>query len=521
MRLIKVERDIPKSAVKKYGRNCIAVPDIKVKAQKETFRQKKTMERADMGPSTFAYRGNKLRRRFTFGDVRRIVARELRNFYEDVNKKLFYGTCTGMAVLVFALVFNVNFCFAYSAMIGETKVGVVPSKEFVEEIIQEVNDENAPYLNGTEIIDEPPVLLPTVVPKDGYTDAETVKETVKSTSDVMMQAYALKVDGYAVAALPTQQEADQALDSYLAQFVPEGGDVRYRFDDQVEVVYEYVPQTLLRSVDAAVVELGGTREEIGSVQVAEGDTIESVLEYYGMSEEEFRNLNMEVGSTLDGIESILVRRQVPMLAVVTDETVQYDDIVPFEVERVEDPELYEGTEEVVVEGADGSKTVVETVSKVNGEVMKTQVAQELVLAEPVNKVIRVGTKPRPSNMGTGTFIRPYYGAISSRFGPRRSGNHTGVDFCGTAGDPVRAADNGTVVFAGWSGGYGNLVKIDHNNGYVTYYAHNSAFDVQVGDVVAKGDVIAHLGSTGNSTGPHCHFEVRKNGEIMDPMDYVD
>lgn len=521
MRLVKIERDIPKTTLKKYDRNCIAVPDIKVKAQKKMYGQKKALERAEIAPSTFACKDGKLSRRLTFSDMRRIAAKEMHDFYAEVNKKLFYGTCTTMAAMLFTLTFNVNFCFAYSAMLGDTNVGVVPNKEYVEEIIQQVNEETAPYLNGTEVIDETPVLLPTVVLKGDYTAPEEVKESVKSTSDVMVQAYALKVDDYMVAALQSQEEADQTLSAYLAQFVPEQEGVEYRFDDQVAVQYEYVPQTLLRSAEEAVVELGGVREEIRVADLSEGDTIAAVLEYYGMSEADFRALNPEIGDTLDGVQTVQVRRQVPVLAVVTDETVQYEDTVPFETQRVEDPDMYEGNETVDVQGVDGTKSVVETVSKLNGEVTGTQIEQETVVTEPVTQVVRVGTKPRPSNLGTGSFIRPYYGAISSRFGPRWSGTHTGVDFSGTQGDPVVAADNGTVEFAGWNGGYGNLVRINHNNGYVTYYAHNSKILVNVGDTVAKGDTIALLGSTGNSTGPHCHFEVRRDGEIMNPMDYVD
>lgn len=521
MRLVKIERDIPKTTLKKYDRNCIAVPDIKVQAQKKMYGQKKALERAQIAPSTFACKNGKLSRRVTLRDMRRIAAKEFHDFYAEVNKKLFYGTCTTMAAMLFTLVFNVNFCFAYSAMLGDTNVGVVPNKAYVEEIIQEVNEETAPYLNGTEVIEEAPVLLPTVVFKGDYTAPEEVKESVKSTSDVMVQAYALKVDDYMVAALNSQEDADQALSAFLAQFVPEEEDVQYRFDDQVAVQYEYVPQTLLRSVEEAVADLGGTREEIRVAELAEGDTLEAVLEYYGMGEAEFRALNPDIGDTLDGLETVLVRRQVPMLAVVTDQTVQYEDTVQFETQRVEDPNLYEGHEEIDVQGVDGAKSVVETVSRMNGEITGTQIEQETILTQPVTQVVRVGTKPRPSHVGTGSFIRPYYGAISSRFGPRWSGTHTGVDFSGTQGDPVVAADNGTVEFAGWGGGYGNLVRINHNNGYVTYYAHNSKLLVGVGDVVAKGDTIALLGSTGNSTGPHCHFEVRKNGEIMNPMRYVE
>ena len=83
-----------------------------------------------------------------------------------------------------------------------------------------------------------------------------------------------------------------------------------------------------------------------------------------------------------------------------------------------------------------------------------------------------------------------------------------------------AADGGEVIYAGWMGSYGYLVQIDHQNGYVTYYAHNSKLLVSVGDKVYKGEHIAEMGSTGRSTGNHCHFEVRYKGERQNPMNYL-
>ena len=98
--------------------------------------------------------------------------------------------------------------------------------------------------------------------------------------------------------------------------------------------------------------------------------------------------------------------------------------------------------------------------------------------------------------------------------------HEGIDFAVRTGTPVYAAAAGTVVKAGWSGGYGYLVVIDHGNGYQTYYAHNSRLCVSVGQSVSKGQNIAYSGSTGNSTGPHLHFEVRINGNTTNPLNYI-
>ena len=110
--------------------------------------------------------------------------------------------------------------------------------------------------------------------------------------------------------------------------------------------------------------------------------------------------------------------------------------------------------------------------------------------------------------------------ITSRYGWRRSGFHTGIDYAASYGTPIYASEDGIVTVAQWSGNYGYLVKIQHSGGFETRYAHCSRFAVSVGDEVKKGDVIAYVGSTGNSTGPHVHLEIRYNGSSMDPETFV-
>jgi LysM repeat protein len=134
-----------------------------------------------------------------------------------------------------------------------------------------------------------------------------------------------------------------------------------------------------------------------------------------------------------------------------------------------------------------------------------------------------GPIPTDAKQGTGVFVWPITGRITDRFGFRTmSGRwHNGLDIAGPSGSAVRAADSGFVVFAGWQGsGYGNLVIIDHRNGFVTYYAHLSTYYVNAGQSVGKGTVIAARGSTGNSTGPHLHFEIRYNGARKNPEMYL-
>lgn len=148
-------------------------------------------------------------------------------------------------------------------------------------------------------------------------------------------------------------------------------------------------------------------------------------------------------------------------------------------------------------------------------------------AEEITSLIRASSSTNTTFVG-GTFIcpAPQYTRISSPYGYRihpitgTRKMHTGIDFASAMGTKCVAAGSGTVIFAGWYGGYGNAVIIDHGGGITTLYGHNSALLVSKGQYVTQGEQIAKIGSTGNSTGPHCHFEVRINGSHTNPASYL-
>jgi murein DD-endopeptidase MepM/ murein hydrolase activator NlpD len=138
----------------------------------------------------------------------------------------------------------------------------------------------------------------------------------------------------------------------------------------------------------------------------------------------------------------------------------------------------------------------------------------------VHAVVKRGTKIIPGE-GTGTFIMPVKGAtLSSRYGMRGGRMHKGLDF--TSGNRnIYASDTGRVVFAGYqNNGYGNIVIIDHRNGYQTKYAHLSKIQVRSGQNIGKGEVLGIMGDTGNSDGVHLHFEIFKNGAVVNPSKHL-
>ena len=123
------------------------------------------------------------------------------------------------------------------------------------------------------------------------------------------------------------------------------------------------------------------------------------------------------------------------------------------------------------------------------------------------------------NLGI-SFIKPSSGVVTSRFGARWGRTHTGIDLGAPTGTPIKAAAGGTVIFSGWKGTLGKLVVISHGNGVQTYYAHCSSLLVSSGDTVSAGQLIAKMGNTGRSTGPHLHFEIRVNGSAINPQSYI-
>lgn len=169
--------------------------------------------------------------------------------------------------------------------------------------------------------------------------------------------------------------------------------------------------------------------------------------------------------------------------------------------------------EIEVAKTDVNNKIIETLEKQEAEKQAEEAAkkaQEELDAMPEINGIKIATKP-------------ISGTITSRYGESsrlRKSTHTGLDISATTGTDIKAVASGTVTCAKYSGSYGNLVKIDHGNGVETWYGHTSKMYVKVGQEVKAGDVIAAVGSTGNSTGPHLHLEIRINGTHVNPQKYL-
>ena len=265
--------------------------------------------------------------------------------------------------------------------------------------------------------------------------------------------------------------------------------------------------------------------------LVEGDNLWDVAMQYDTTPERILELNPEIkDETKMQIGQIIkVEKPSPVLSITTVEQATYKQIIPADIQYVVFTNLYKGQTQVYQQGTDGLKEVTVSVTKVNGEEVSRKLVSEKVLSEAKIKVIGYGVKEKPAaeiittSGEVGGFLNPLNGAgrISSTYGARWGSFHKGIDLAASAGTPIYAAASGKVVYSGYnSGGYGNLMIIEHSNGYQTYYAHCSRLYANVGDSVSKGQRIAGVGSTGDSTGNHLHFEVRKNGSPVNPASYI-
>lgn len=309
----------------------------------------------------------------------------------------------------------------------------------------------------------------------------------------------------------------------------------FDFNEEVTIRNTYVkPDQILDQVEAEE-SLLSDRYEMIDYELKEGDNIWDIAMTYGTTMERILELNpnIEDETKMQVGQIIKVEKGLPILSITTVEEATFKELIPADIEYVEFSDLYKDETKVYQEGNDGVKELTVSVTKINGKEVSRTLIAEKVLTEAKTKVIAYGTKEKPVSSGnhnstvnnnTSTlFTHPLKGAgtISSGYGSRWGSFHKGLDFAASAGTPVYASAAGKVIYSGYnSGGYGKLVIIEHNNGYQTYYAHNSSLYVNVGQNVSQGERIAGVGSTGDSTGNHLHFEIRKNGNPVNPANYI-
>ncbi len=321
--------------------------------------------------------------------------------------------------------------------------------------------------------------------------------------------------------LTISKEEDREFDAVSEPEDSEPGceTIEASFANDVIIVKSFVEEEQIADVKSAEEMITKENAKKKTYIVQEGDYPQVIAGKNEMGTHELYELNPGLADRDQSIqvgEELVVMVPEPELSVVTVESLTYEEELPCEVQYIENPDKFIGYEAVQYEGAPGIKTITANIEKINGKEISRTVVGEEITKEQDPKVLVIGAKPLPSIGATGKFIRPLEKyIITSPFGSR-GGSHKGIDLAAPTGTIVRAADGGVVTRAGWYYGYGYIVIIDHGDGITTRYGHNSELLVSAGQYVSQFEAIAKVGSTGQSSGPHCHFEIRYDGVPVNP-----
>ncbi len=255
------------------------------------------------------------------------------------------------------------------------------------------------------------------------------------------------------------------------------------------------------------------------------DTVYSVAERFSTTVDEIRRLNPDVEDAVPYAHRMTVPSEKRYLPIVFTRIIKATEFLDFETERYETAALPQGTEEVLVRGVQGEREQKLLVTYTDGAETSRKVMSSSLVVRPVDEEIGIGTyTAMPWSYdtkidGNGRYPWPVDGGkITSLFGGER--NHGGLDIGAAEYAEIYAADDGTVMLSTWEDSYGYFVLIDHGDGFETLYAHCVELIAQPGQKVRKGEPIALVGNTGDSTGPHLHFEVRVDGVRVNPTQYM-
>ena len=431
----------------------------------------------------------------------------------------------GSAFIVIAIAFALTTGYEYSY--NGRPLGIVKEQKDVVEILELASEElSQEYGSNIVIYPEEDITFRTVVSYGKEVDTEDdVLRRLTYMGEINAQASAIVVDGQVKVIVENEKIAEQVLSDIKDIFITDADTTEYEYigfveDVEIEAISTKLPNISNRS--AAVEKLRNGGQQAAEYVVQEGDTMYGICEKLGFSIDELAAMNP--GLTMESMihigDKIVIEKEVPLLTLETIEVSTFAESIPYETEYRDSSYYYEGEEVTSREGEEGRASVTARITRHNGEITEREDLSRETIVEPVSKVILKGTKVKPATVGTGTFLRPVNVAISSRYGYRWGRMHLGDDYATSVGTPIRASDGGTVVTAGWYYGYGLTVIIDHGGGVRTLYGHCSKLYVSVGDKVFQGQNIAAVGNTGNSTGPHCHFEIIINGNHVDPSLYT-
>lgn len=331
-----------------------------------------------------------------------------------------------------------------------------------------------------------------------------------------------------VAVLADEGECRRVLNDLVRDFIPRSPEGEIITGLSIRLIENpqalsgiYRREDILGTEDAVTLIKKGTLEE-KLYTVKPSDTVWSISREHGLTMQDIITANPEMNPDRiypGDVLNLIVPK--PYISVEASYTHIYTRSIPFRTYVSYDPALYRTEAVYTRRGKYGSERITAEVVLKNGMLEERRTTASQILSRPVTALLRRGTARTPDDiLIAAAFLPEGVGVITSYFGPRWGRYHYGIDVSSPPGTPVHAYKAGKVAFAGYNYILGHLVTIVHEDGMVTRYGHNDTLLVANGDWVEEGQAIALSGNSGDSTGPHVHFEIRRNGIAMDPLRYL-
>lgn len=462
-----------------------------------------------------------------------LTAKFMKFIESNGSKKYFFGGIAVAILILFACTFSLS--TSYAVVIDGKTAGHVSSATALNQAMAAVK-EKAQQESGMEITG-PYNTVEAEVSHSLFTSTMSyneLKTLLEEKVEWLAPGAVLNVNnGEIQFAVATEEDGQKVLDK-LKETATANVDASVvksvDFQEEVSVEAANVKVSEIQSVDKIIEQIQEGKEEVKTHVVEEGESFWMIAHNNNMSVDELQKLNADiVPERLQIGQEISLTKQEPLVSVVITKEVTVEESIAHSTEYKDTSSLLKGETKVVTKGSDGKKEVTYEVKEANGSTIEKNVINEVVVAEPVTEVVNRGTgsiqlssrSASNSNGGSGVLAWPLSSnKITSPYGTRSRGFHSGIDLQAKTGTSVYASAGGKVVLASWYYGYGNCIVIDHGNGIKTRYAHLSSYKVKVGDTVSRGQLIALSGNTGNSTGPHLHFEVIVNGSTKNPVNYL-
>lgn len=441
-------------------------------------------------------------------------------FSEFKQNILRFSAALAAVFLICTLTSALDLKIGYEVIIDGETIGLVSEKADVYNAISEVSSSLREHSLDDNYSKSPVFVLRMISGKD-TSSKNDIKEHLFSHIDYMVSCFGVYIDQKPYFATTTKEAAEFVLKKHTENSPSYSADAQLSFIENVEIKEGHLHLSYLKTPDEALSILSGRDNKKKAEYIIEqGDSLWTVANKTGISVERLLALNEGIKENVKIGDKIVIEKSVPLIQVKAVKEAEFIEEIPFSTEKISDSEIYEDTVFVSTYGKNGESKILCKVTEIDGEEVSRLVLKTDVIKEPITQIEKIGTKKRPPTTGTGTFITPSYGSLSSRFGSRWGRRHTGIDVSGSYNSPIKAADGGKVTYSDWMDGYGYYIIIDHENGYETAYGHCSELLVKAGSRVSKGDIIAKMGNTGRTTGTHLHFEVKKDGEYIDPLKFV-